>query len=69
MDPRSAFAKAVDKNRQVPYNIKAVFHGKTLRAAGGGADPQDADMAQLAEQLICNQQVEGSSPPIGFMVP
>ena len=24
-----------------------------------------ADMAQLAEQLICNQQVEGSSPPIG----
>ena len=25
-----------------------------------------ADMAQLAEQLICNQQVEGSSPPIGF---
>ena len=24
-------------------------------------------MAQLAEQLICNQQVEGSSPPIGFM--
>ncbi len=26
----------------------------------------DADMAQLAEQLICNQQVEGSSPPIGL---
>ena len=26
-----------------------------------------ADVAQLAEQLICNQQVEGSSPPIGFM--
>ena len=25
-------------------------------------------MAQLAEQLICNQQVEGSSPPIGFVV-
>ena len=23
-------------------------------------------MAQLAEQLICNQQVEGSSPPVGF---
>ena len=23
-------------------------------------------MAQLAEQLICNQQVEGSSPPIGY---
>ena len=26
-----------------------------------------ADMAQLAEQLICNQQVNGSSPFIGFM--
>ena len=24
-------------------------------------------MAQLAEQLICNQQVNGSSPFIGFM--
>ncbi len=25
-----------------------------------------ADMAQLAEQLICNQQVFGSSPNIGY---
>ena len=25
-------------------------------------------MAQLAEQLICNQQVEGSSPPIGLNI-
>ena len=25
-----------------------------------------ADVAQLAEQLICNQQVKGSSPLIGF---
>ena len=25
-----------------------------------------ADVAQLAEQLICNQQVNGSSPFIGF---
>ena len=29
-------------------------------------DNEYADMAQLAEQLICNQQVEGSSPPIGL---
>ena len=28
---------------------------------------QFADMAQLAEQLICNQQVIGSSPIIGFL--
>ena len=27
---------------------------------------QCADVAQLAEQLICNQQVIGSSPIIGF---
>ncbi len=28
-----------------------------------------ADMAQLAEQLICNQQVIGSSPIVGFFGP
>ena len=28
-----------------------------------------ADVAQLAEQLICNQQVIGSSPIIGFYDP
>ena len=27
---------------------------------------EQADVAQLAEQLICNQQVIGSSPIIGF---
>ena len=27
---------------------------------------KSADVAQLAEQLICNQQVIGSSPIIGF---
>ena len=32
-----------------------------------GCKPQIcADVAQLAEQLICNQQVIGSSPIIGF---
>ena len=29
---------------------------------------QYADVAQLAEQLICNQQVIGSSPIIGFVL-
>ena len=39
----------------------------------GGSNPPPsisrkalADVAQLAEQLICNQQVIGSSPIIGF---
>ena len=27
----------------------------------------NADVAQLAEQLICNQQVTGSIPAIGFL--
>ncbi len=31
------------------------------------ADRKYADVAQLAEQLICNQQVIGSSPIIGFV--
>ena len=31
------------------------------------ADNIYADVAQLAEQLICNQQVIGSSPIIGFV--
>ena len=29
---------------------------------------KNADVAQLAEQLICNQQVIGSSPIIGFVL-
>ena len=39
--------------------------------AGRAADYKSAegyaDVAQLAEQLICNQQVIGSSPIIGFV--
>ena len=31
------------------------------------AEHLHADVAQLAEQLICNQQVIGSSPIIGFV--
>ena len=31
------------------------------------AEHLHADVAQLAEQLICNQQVIGSSPIIGFL--
>ena len=32
-----------------------------------GVNRMNADVAQLAEQLICNQQVIGSSPIIGFL--
>ena len=46
---------------------------KSVSNAFGGSNPPPsicqmayADVAQLAEQLICNQQVIGSSPIIGF---
>ena len=38
-------------------DIWCIIHQKALYA----------DVAQLAEQLICNQQVIGSSPIIGFL--
>ena len=52
-------------------------HGQAVKTSpfhGGNRGPNplgviDADMAQLAEQLICNQQVIGSSPIIGFYGP
>ena len=51
-------------------------HGQAVKTSpfhGGNRGPNplgvidNADMAQLAEQLICNQQVIGSSPIIGFL--
>ena len=45
-----------------------------LQAEGHRFEPyrphlnKNADVAQLAEQLICNQQVIGSSPIIGFVM-
>ena len=44
------------------------FHGGNRGSNPLGVISDDfADVAQLAEQLICNQQVIGSSPIIGFM--
>jgi hypothetical protein len=40
-----------------------------LISYGVDAKVSYADVAQLAEQLICNQQVNGSSPFIGFLDP
>ena len=42
------------------------FHGGNTGSIPVGVIPIYADVAQLAEQLICNQQVIGSSPIIGF---
>ena len=41
------------------------FHGGNTGSIPVGVI--SADVAQLAEQLICNQQVIGSSPIIGFV--
>ena len=44
------------------------FHGgNTGSIPVGVIGVCSADVAQLAEQLICNQQVIGSSPIIGFV--
>ena len=42
------------------------FHGGNTGSIPVGVTY--ADVAQLAEQLICNQQVIGSSPIIGFSI-
>ena len=42
------------------------FHGGNTGSIPVGVIYEYADVAQLAEQLICNQQVIGSSPIIGF---
>jgi hypothetical protein len=39
--------------------------GRIARLAAGGRNPPSAGVAQLVEQLIRNQQVEGSSPFAG----
>ena len=47
------------------------FHGGNTGSIPVGVifrEEISADVAQLAEQLICNQQVIGSSPIIGFVL-
>ena len=66
----------------VPIKFNNWLHGQAVKTPpfhGGnrGSNPLGvtdnkigrsyADVAQLAEQLICNQQVIGSSPIIGFL--
>ena len=60
------------------WDLSSAGRASALKAEGHRFEPcrshlklinsiiQYADVAQLAEQLICNQQVIGSSPIIGF---
>ena len=58
------------------WNLSSAGRASALQAEGHRFEPyrshfklgvRFADVAQLAEQLICNQQVIGSSPIIGFL--
>ena len=52
------------------WDLSSAGRASALQAEGHRFEPYRshlyADVAQLAEQLICNQQVIGSSPIIGF---
>ena len=53
------------------WDLSSAGRASALQAEGHRFEPcrsHFADVAQLAEQLICNQQVIGSSPIIGFLV-
>ena len=53
------------------WGLSSAGRASALQAEGHRFEPCRshffADVAQLAEQLICNQQVIGSSPIIGFI--
>ena len=58
----------VKRLRHRPFTAvtRVRFPLESLMDYRGGIFIIDADVAQLAEQLICNQQVIGSSPIIGL---
>ena len=61
----------------IAWDLSSAGRASALQAEGHRFEPcrshltnsfiSYADVAQLAEQLICNQQVIGSSPIIGFI--
>ena len=56
---------------RVVWGLSSAGRASALQAEGHRFEPYRphlpvADMAQLAEQLICNQQVIGSIPIVGF---
>ena len=56
--------------RYINWDLSSAGRASALQAEGHRFESYRshfADVAQLAEQLICNQQVIGSSPIIGFV--
>ena len=79
LERRPVTAEVVGSNPiRVVFNLKLYIwdHSSAGRASALQAEGHRfesyrshfADVAQLAEQLICNQQVNGSSPFIGFVM-
>ena len=79
MKNNSIIAKRVTEKLLKPktiWGLSSAGRASALQAEGHRFEPYRphtfswytwfADMAQLAEQLICNQQVIGSSPIIGL---
>ena len=60
----------VKRLRHRPFTAvtRVRFPLESLTDYRGGIFIIDADVAQLAEHLICNQQVIGSSPIIGLVL-
>ena len=69
----SPFWVVVFTTVKAKWDLSSAGRASALQAGGHRFEPcrshllfYYADVAQLAEQLICNQQVIGSSPIIGF---
>ena len=67
---RAAYIESV-KVTDTKWDLSSAGRASALQAEGHRFESYRshfADVAQLAEQLICNQQVNGSSPFIGFVM-
>ena len=58
---------------RLSWDLSSAGRASALQAEGHRFEPCRshlffADVAQLAEQLICNQQVVGSTPTVGFLL-
>ena len=67
------------ENKPKAWDLSSAGRASALQAGGHRFEPyrphmpkemlkRGADVAQLSEQLICNQQVIGSSPIIGLYI-
>ena len=54
--------------KKMKFRKKCLTNGKNDGNISSVLSTSYADVAQLAEQLTCNQQVIGSSPIIGFFL-